>query len=92
VSEWKLRLSHRSKLRIPGLSLGKRSSLWLAGKSSPTLREYHPPALKADVAPNVKWTYAKHGFATLGQLVEDLSGQPFAEYMIDQIAKHLRRL
>ena len=46
-----------------------------------SLAQYYAPALKADVAPGVKWSYANHGFATLGQLVEDISGQPFAEYM-----------
>jgi len=51
----------------------------------PTLREYYAPALRADVAPRVKWAYANHGFATLGQLVEDISGRPFAEYMRENV-------
>ncbi|HUO03619.1 MAG TPA: serine hydrolase domain-containing protein [Candidatus Binataceae bacterium] len=47
----------------------------------PALREYYAPALKAEVGPGEKWSYANHGIAALGQLVEDISGRPFADYM-----------
>jgi CubicO group peptidase (beta-lactamase class C family) len=50
-----------------------------------SLAQYYTPALRADVAPDVKWAYANHGFATVGQLVEDISGQPFAEYMREHV-------
>jgi hypothetical protein len=33
------------------------------------------------VAPGTKWSYANHGFVVLGQLIEDLSGQPLGDYM-----------
>ena len=64
-----------------------RPTLGLACKpgSLPTLRDYYAPALKAEVAPGTKWAYANHGFATLRQLVEDISGQPFAEYMLEHV-------
>jgi CubicO group peptidase (beta-lactamase class C family) len=64
-----------------------RPTLGLACKpgSIPTLRDYYAPALKAEVAPGTKWAYANHGFATLGQLVEDISGEPFAQYMRDHV-------
>lgn len=64
-----------------------RPTIGLACKPGrlPTLRAYYSPALKAEVAPDVKWAYANHGFATLGQLVEDISGQPFAQYMRDHV-------
>jgi CubicO group peptidase (beta-lactamase class C family) len=81
-------LTHTSGLgEFRKLSDLLRPTIGLAAKPEklPTLREYYAPALKADVAPQVKWAYANHGFATLGQLVEDLSGQPFAEYMIDRV-------
>ena len=57
--------------------------------SLPTLGAYYTPALKAEVAPGLKWAYANHGFATLGQLVEDISGRPFAQYMLDQVFRPL---
>jgi len=50
-----------------------------------TLREYYAPALRAEIAPGRKWAYSNHGFATLGQVVEDVSGQPFAEYMLEHV-------
>ena len=64
-----------------------RPTLGLACKPGrlPTLRAYYGAALKAEVAPGVKWAYANHGFATLGQLVEDISGEPFAQYMRDHV-------
>lgn len=51
----------------------------------PTLRTYYAPDLRAEVPPGTKWAYANHGFATLGQLVEDISGQPFAQYMVEHV-------
>ena len=68
-------LRRLSDLLRPAIGLGCKPG------RLPTLREYYGPALKTDVAPELKWAYANHGFATLGQLVEDISGHPFAEYM-----------
>lgn len=51
----------------------------------PTLREYYAPALRTDSAAGAKWAYANHGFATLGQVIEDVSGQPFVQYMIEKV-------
>ncbi len=45
------------------------------------LKEYYAGGLKADIAPEQKWAYANHAYATLGQLIEDISGEPFAAYM-----------
>jgi CubicO group peptidase (beta-lactamase class C family) len=50
-------------------------------KPPPTLTELYAPVLKAELAPGEKWAYANHGFATLGQLVEDVAGRPFAEHV-----------
>src|SRR5208282_5563537 len=86
-------LTHTSGIgEVRKLSDLLRPTIGLAANPEriPTLRQYYAPALKADVAPQVKWAYANHGFATLGQLVEDLSGQPFAEYMIDHVFGPLR--
>jgi CubicO group peptidase (beta-lactamase class C family) len=37
--------------------------------------------LRAEVEPGTKWAYANHGFAVLGRLVEDVTGEFFAERM-----------
>lgn len=63
----------------PALGLGCKPGMM------PALRDYYAPALKAEVAPGSKWSYANHGFATMGQLVEDISGRPFAEYMRENV-------
>jgi CubicO group peptidase (beta-lactamase class C family) len=41
--------------------------------------------LQLDTAAGTKWAYANHGFAVLGQLVEDISGRPFAEHMQEHL-------
>ena len=46
-------------------------------------------ALRTEVAAGSKWAYANHGFAVLGQLVEDISGRPFADYMREQVLRPL---
>ncbi len=51
----------------------------------PTLAEYYNGVLVPDVYPDMKWAYANHGFATLGQMVEDVSGIPFRDYMVKNV-------
>ncbi len=51
------------------------------GQQVPPLAEYYAHGLRAEVAPGTKWSYANHAFATLGQLIEDISGEPFPSYM-----------
>jgi CubicO group peptidase (beta-lactamase class C family) len=51
------------------------------GKPLPRLADYYAPVLRAEVDAGTKWAYANHGFAVLGQLVEDLRGEPFADVM-----------
>ena len=45
------------------------------------MREYYNGKLQAETYPGMKWAYANHAFAILAQLIEDISGMPFAEYM-----------
>jgi len=40
---------------------------------------------RTEVPAGSKWAYANHGFVVLGQLVQDISGVPFAEYMQERI-------
>ena len=57
-----------------GLAIG-------AGQPVPPLSAYYRGGLRVEVEPGSKWAYANHGFAVLGQLVEDVSGEPFGAYM-----------
>lgn len=51
----------------------------------PPLAEYYNGVLVPDVYPDMKWAYANNGFGALGQLVEDVSGMPFSDYMVKNI-------
>jgi CubicO group peptidase (beta-lactamase class C family) len=42
----------------------------------PTLGRYYQGGLRLAAEPGTIWAYTDHGFATLGQIVEDVSGQP----------------
>lgn len=55
----------------------------------PTLAEYYSGVLRPDVYPEKKWAYANNAYATLGQLVADLSGQSFASYMLEHVFEPL---
>ena len=45
--------------------------------------------LRTEVAAGSKWAYANHGFAVLGQLVEDIAGRPFADHMRERVLQPL---
>jgi CubicO group peptidase (beta-lactamase class C family) len=65
----------------PGVGSGNR-----AGRTgAPPLAAYYRRGLQVEVEPGTKWAYTNHGFAALGQLVEDVSGQPFAEYLREHV-------
>ncbi len=51
----------------------------------PSLAEYYGSALHAEVPAGRKWAYANHGFATLGAVVEDVTGEHFVDYMRREI-------
>ena len=59
------------------------------GQPLPSLAEYYQGLLVPDVYPEVKWAYANNAFGTLGQLIEDISGQPFPEYMLEHVFEPL---
>jgi len=61
--------------------LQKSEDSYRPDQEMPSLGEYYQGRLVSDVAPEKKWAYANHGFATLGQMIEDISGEPFSEYM-----------
>jgi CubicO group peptidase (beta-lactamase class C family) len=50
------------------------------GEPMPSLASYYRGALRMVVEPGRSFAYSNHGFATLGQLVEDVTGLPLARY------------
>ena len=74
-----------SDLLQPGVGSGDR-----AGRSgAPPLGEYYRRGLPVEVEPGTKWAYSNHGFAALGQIVEDVTGQPFEDYARERIFEPL---
>jgi len=74
-----------SDLLRPGVGSGDR-----AGRSgAPPLGEYYRRGLPVEVEPGTKWAYSNHGFAALGQIVEDISGQPLDRYLRERIFEPL---
>jgi CubicO group peptidase (beta-lactamase class C family) len=55
----------------------------------PTLAEYYRGGLRLVVEPGTTFTYTDHGFATLGQIVEDVSGKPLDRYFREHIFEPL---
>ena len=55
----------------------------------PTLAEYYQGGLRLAAEPGTIWTYTDHGFATLGQIVEDVSGQPLDRYLREHVFEPL---
>ena len=49
------------------------------------LGEYYRRGLPQEVQPGTKWVYSNHGFAALGQVVEDVSGQDLRSYLREHV-------
>jgi len=65
----------------PGVGSGDR-----AGRSGAApLADYYRKGLPVEVEPGTKWVYSNHGFAVLGQIVEDVTGQPLDRYLRERI-------
>jgi len=59
------------------------------GAPLPSLAEYYRGALRLVVEPGSALAYSNHGFATLGQIVEDVSGMPLERYFRERIFEPL---
>jgi CubicO group peptidase (beta-lactamase class C family) len=57
-----------------------------------SMPEYYKGTLRPEIFPGEKWAYANHGFAVLAQLIEDISGEPFAMYMRQHVLEPLGML
>jgi len=55
----------------------------------PSLAEYYRGGLRLVAEPGTRFTYGNHGFATLGQIVQDVSGEPLDRYFREHIFEPL---
>jgi len=60
-----------------------------AGRRVLDLAEYYRGGLRIDLDPGTCWMYTNHGFATLGQIVEDMTGRPLDRYFREHIFEPL---
>ena len=56
-----------------------------AGQRLPPLADYYRDGLRVVVEPGSAFAYSNHGYATLGQIVEDVSGMPLERYFRERI-------
>ena len=85
-------LTHTAGIREvmrPSLSFWLLDEFVKAGKPVPTLAEYYRGGLPVQTEPGTTFRYTDHDFATLGQIVEDLTGDPLAAYMREHIFEPL---
>jgi CubicO group peptidase (beta-lactamase class C family) len=59
------------------------------GTPVPPLAEYYSGGLRLVAEPGTIFTYTDHGFATLGQIVEDVTGQSLDRYLREHIFEPL---
>jgi CubicO group peptidase (beta-lactamase class C family) len=80
----------REVLHLSGLlrmrDLGETVKL---GQPVPSLAEYYRGGLRIDAEPGTRFMYTDHGFATLGQIVEDVSGKRLDRYLREYIFEPL---
>jgi len=55
------------------------------GQRVPTLAEFYRGGLHLVAEPGTRLTYSNHNFATLGQIIEDVTGEPLARYFREHI-------
>jgi CubicO group peptidase (beta-lactamase class C family) len=86
-------LTHTAGIgELPKVSDVVRREAWGAGgpmAPAADLAELYGGTLRSEVAAGSKWAYANHGFAVLGQLVEDLAGDSFPDHMRERVLQPL---
>ena len=60
------------------------------GGPMPPLADYYAGGLESVVEPGRAFAYSNHGFATLGQIIEDVSGTPLDRYLREHLFDSLR--
>jgi CubicO group peptidase (beta-lactamase class C family) len=56
-----------------------------AGRPVPALARYYRAGLRFDTDPGSRFAYSNHGFATLGQIIEDVTGTSFDRYVCEHV-------
>ena len=59
------------------------------GTPVPSLAEYYRGGLRLVAEPGTRYIYSDHAFATLSQIVEDVSGDPFDRYLRQHVFEPL---
>jgi hypothetical protein len=59
------------------------------GEPLPPLAEYFSGGVPVVAEPGTTFAYSNHGFATLGQIIEDVSGKPLERYFSERIFEPL---
>lgn len=59
------------------------------GESLPSLAEYYRNDIRLVTEPGSAFAYSNHGFATLGQIVEDVTGEPLDRYFRKSVFEEL---
>jgi CubicO group peptidase (beta-lactamase class C family) len=59
------------------------------GQRLPSLAAYYRGGLRVVVEPGSAFAYSNHGYATIGQIVEDVSGMPLERYFRERIFEPL---
>jgi CubicO group peptidase (beta-lactamase class C family) len=59
------------------------------GQRMPSLAEFYRGSLRLVAEPGTRFTYGDHGFATLGQIVEDVTGVPLDRFFREHIFEPL---
>ena len=59
------------------------------GTPVPSLAEYYRGALRLVAEPGTRYIYSDHAFATLSQIVADVSGDPFDRYLRQHVLEPL---
>jgi CubicO group peptidase (beta-lactamase class C family) len=59
------------------------------GRPVPSLAEYYGGRVRLVAEPGTRFRYGNHSFATLGQIVEDVTGLPLHRYLHDHVFEPL---
>ena len=76
-------------LHLGGLVQPVRGDWFPIERPLPSLAEHYGGRLRLVTEPGTRFAYSDHGFATLGQIVEDVTGTPLARYMRERIFEPL---
>jgi CubicO group peptidase (beta-lactamase class C family) len=85
-------LTHTSGIgELRGLTDVRRPTFGSEVKAGPvpSLAEYYQSGLRVEDEPGTRFAYTDHGFATVSQIVEDVTGEPFGRYLREHIFRPL---